>query len=304
MGAIKQINAKTHATKKEKPTMKVWVVIVVMVLLIAIEALGFVLFWQYYYKDVAYTDFLIAEQAGQAQVYKASHDIQPGEAIDGSVELVTIPAGLIVSDGLNSSSELGALRANRFIPANSIVTSENTYDPQVDTVVDDTTRTRRIDYIETPGIEQGDFIDIRLSVYLEDSTTHKEYVVCSKKEVLYKDDAGNIELNLSEQDMANLNGAVIDSVDANQNANIYVVKYVEPGTQPKAIVNYEGGTVAYTEEQMEAYREALKEQNEAKHDVDTEESVDNSDTNTDTTSNLNGAVDRAEEYANEQIGGN
>ena len=260
---------------------KVGILVPILTALIAIllTAIGFISFWKFYYEE-NYRDQIILEQsAGMHQAYVASRDIFSGEYLDGALQLVTIPSSLVSADLISTSANLSELKASRDITANTLVSTKNSFNPKTQNPILEKTRTYTINYLQTPGIQTGDFIDIRLKLYkTNDEATYSDTIVCSKLEVINKDESGVIQLQLSESDLLNLNSAIIEAADTDdeKHGEIYVGKYVDPANQEKATVTYQGKGVTYTEDELEEAQRKLLEQMNGDSD---EEDSDSSDEN-------------------------
>lgn len=285
---------KSSVVKKQSSKHGKGVVAISIIVTLLLTVLSVALFWKFYYEDTARDQFLMESQQGQRQVYKATRDITSGEYVDGAVELVAVPSYLIVTNSLNSGESLSQLKASGNIAANSIITVNNTYDPEMQDPILSTSRIVQIGYIETPGIEVGDFIDVRLKVSVGNKLeTFRDDIVCSKKEVLSKDEAGNIQLMLSESEILNLNSAVIEAANQEQQAMIHVAKYLDPANQPKAIVNYDGKGIKYAEKELLEAQDVLrKNQNDKDSSTEITEPNENAEVNnnTEVTDNTDGGV--------------
>lgn len=245
---------KTKGKDSGKKVIAITVIISILCTLLAVVAV-----WKFELEDRMYDKFLVESKAGQSQALRALRDIAPGENIDGAVEIVEVPGNLVISNALPTNVDTSNLRASGTIVSNAIITSTNTYDPVTQDIVLATSRQVDVDYLETPGVNEGDYVDIRLKVYKDNSSeTYKDEIVCAKKEILYKDQQGSIELMLSESEILNLNSAVVEAVDQTHTAKLYVTKYVDPANQPKAQVTYTGKGIQYTNEEILEAQERLK----------------------------------------------
>lgn len=261
MAAINGVKKSSVVKKaKGKDSGKGKKVIVITVLIsILLTLLTVAVAWKFEIEDRMYDKFLVESKAGQSQALRALRDIAPGESIDGAVETVEVPGNLVISNALPSNVDTANLRASGTIVANALITNNNTYNPITQDIVLATSRQVDVDYLETPGINEGDYVDIRLKVYRDNSSdTYKDEIVCAKKEILYKDMQGSIELMLSESEILNLNSAVVEAVDQTHTAKLYVTKYVDPANQPKAQVTYTGKGIQYTQEELAEAQNRLK----------------------------------------------
>ena len=270
---------KVTVSGTQKGKVGILVPILTAIIAILLTAIGFISFWKFYYEE-NYRDQIILEQsAGMHQAYVASRDIFSGEYLDGALQLVTIPSSLVSADLISTSANLSELKAFRDITANTLVSTKNSFNPKTQNPILEKTRTYTINYLQTPGIQTGDFIDIRLKLYkTNDEATYSDTIVCSKLEVINKDESGVIQLQLSESDLLNLNSAIIEAADTDdeKHGEIYVGKYVDPANQEKATVTYQGKGVTYTEDELEEAQRKLLEQMNGDSD---EEDSDSSDEN-------------------------
>lgn len=270
---------KVTVSGTQKGKVGILVPILTAIIAILLTAIGFISFWKFYYEE-NYRDQIILEQsAGMHQAYVATRDIFSGEYLDGALQLVTIPSSLVSADLISTSANLSELKASRDITANTLVSTKNSFNPKTQNPILEKTRTYTINYLQTPGIQTGDFIDIRLKLYkTNDEATYSDTIVCSKLEVINKDESGVIQLQLSESDLLNLNSAIIEAADTDdeKHGEIYVGKYVDPANQEKATVTYQGKGVTYTEDELEEAQRKLLEQMNGDSD---EEDSDSSDEN-------------------------
>jgi len=263
MGAINGVK-KSAIVKKKKRNNKVILLVISMMLLAALlVAIWFMLFWKYSYRE-QYTDMIIDEiNAAAVMAYVADREILAGEYVEGAAVLTAIPETILNEDLVLDAADLTKLRASRDIPARSLITFKNAYDPVMQNPVLDKTRIYNIDYLDTPGVVQGDYIDIRLKVYQDGAEdTYRDFIVCSKIEILHKqDETGVIEVQLSESDILNLNSAVIEATSNLNEGEIYVGRYVDPANQPKAIVDYDGAGIVYTAQELKEAQLKLAQEN-------------------------------------------
>ena len=270
---------KVTVSGTQKGKVGILVPILTAIIAILLTAIGFISFWKFYYEENYRDQIILQQSAGMHQAYVASRDIFSGEYLDGALQLVTIPSSLVSADLISTSANLSELKASRDITANTLVSTKNSFNPKTQNPILEKTRTYTINYLQTPGIQTGDFIDIRLKLYkTNDEATYSDTIVCSKLEVINKDESGVIQLQLSESDLLNLNSAIIEAADTDdeKHGEIYVGKYVDPANQEKATVTYQGKGVTYTEDELEEAQRKLLEQMNGDSD---EEDSDSSDEN-------------------------
>lgn len=246
--------------KNKQGKVSVLAVVLSVVVSILITAAGFLVFWNFYYQENFTNQVIVQLESGETKAYRAVRDIAAGEYLDGAVEEVVVPSTLISSDLLLASDSLANLKASGAIAANSLITEKNSFDPELQNPVLESTRIYTVDYIDTPGVEVGEFIDIHLKVYSDEGgvESYQDNIVCSKVEILSKNESGVLQMRLSEADILNLNSAVIEATSKDVHGEIYVGKYVSPATQHKAPVTYDGKGIEYT------YQELLEAQNQLK----------------------------------------
>lgn len=253
-------NSVANKAKKKGKNPILLAVLISIILSVLVTILLMLCAWKLVLEDKVYSAYNEQSNSGGFQVYKASRDIAQGEDINGAIEVITIPGSLMVSDALVSSSDTSGLKASTAISANTIIATDDVYNPTTQDIILPSTREVSIDYLETPGIVTGDFIDIRLKVYSDASgEVYKDSIVCSKKLVLDKAESGSVELLLSESEILNINSAVVEAATAGNNAELYVTKYVDPANQPKATITYSGSGKQYTDVEIEQAKERLKE---------------------------------------------
>lgn len=296
--------------KNKKGKTSVLAVVFGVIIAILLTAAAFLIFWNFYYQEEFTNQVIVQMEAGEQKAYRAVRDIVSGEYLDGAVEEVVVPSNLISSDLLTVGDDISGLKASGNISANSLITEVNSYNPIYETPVIDSTRQYVIDYIETPGISAGDYMDIRLKVFTEDGgvSSYKDYIVISKVEVIDKNESGELTLNLTESEILNLNSAVIQAASQDTEGQIYTGKYVSPATQAKHIVTYDGAGAEYTEEELREAQEILRQQmgedDQTTSDVQEPEDTSAEGTGTEgTVEDVTGIVDDTAESSTESTDG-
>lgn len=296
--------------KNKKGKTSVLAVVLGVIIAILLTAAAFLIFWNFYYQEEFTNQVIVQMEAGEQKAYRAVRDIVSGEYLDGAVEEVVVPSSLISSDLLTVGDDISGLKASGNISANSLITEVNSYNPIYETPVIDSTRQYVIDYIETPGISAGDYMDIRLKVFTEDGgvSSYNDYIVVSKVEVIDKNESGDLTLNLTESEILNLNSAVIQAASQDTEGQIYTGKYVSPATQAKHIVTYDGAGAEYTEEELREAQEILRQQmgEDGQTTSDVQETEDTSAENTGTegtVEDVTGIVDDTAENSTESTDG-
>ena len=296
--------------KNKKGKTSVLAVVFGVIIAILLTAAAFLIFWNFYYQEEFTNQVIVQMEAGEQKAYRAVRDIVSGEYLDGAVEEVVVPSNLISSDLLTVGADISGLKASGNISANSLITEVNSYNPIYETPVIDSTRQYVIDYIDTPGISAGDYMDIRLKVFTEDGgvSSYKDYIVISKVEVIDKNESGELTLNLTESEILNLNSAVIQAASQDTEGQIYTGKYVSPATQAKHIVTYDGAGAEYTEEELREAQEILRQQmgedDQTTSDVQEPEDTSAEGTGTEgTVEDVTGIVDDTAESSTESTDG-
>jgi hypothetical protein len=185
-----------------------------------------------------------------------------GDSLVGSLNTVLIPAHLVNSSMLGLSAiDMNAHRVSRFIPANTIITREDIYNPVLLDVVVASSRWVTIDYLPMDGIREGMFVDIRIkstSIFGEHGIM--DDIVVSKKLVHeLTDDGRSMRMILSESEMQNLNTAVMMvASDALGTYRLHMTVYVDPANQPRATVTFQGGGFEYTAAELAEAQQILR----------------------------------------------
>lgn len=235
------------------------------IVLVLVTVLVMTAVWKMYLGPKTYNEAVASTKVGQTQTYIATRDIQSGELVDGAIKRVDIPSTLAVSNALPSGANTSELRASTPIMANSIVTVNNTYEPEKQDVTLNGSRLIAVDYLDTKNVEIGDYVDIRIKRYTDASTnSYSDDVVCSKKMIIDKKSNGDVILNMSEADILNLNTAVVETAlkktnnEVRSTVELYVAVYVDPANQTKAQVTYSGKGINYTSAELAEAEQLIK----------------------------------------------
>ena len=132
------------------------------------------------------------------------------------------------------------------IEPNTILTSSMVWDPEMDEVLDDTSRVVVVSGLtSSKKLEEGDYIDIRFrTTSTKDNLSYADEVVLAKKRVI--DASGSkVTLHLTEKEQLILNVAQVDVTYINSNskdlgnikASLYTTVYANP-SQEAAIASY------------------------------------------------------------------
>lgn len=147
------------------------------------------------------------------EYFTNSHDIlyQPSEENENeeyALELIAkieIPAGTIITP-------------NMFVESGNEITADM--------------RVQEYSSIALPSqLKNGDYIDVRLAF-----PNGQDYIVLSKKEVV-QTDANTVWMNVSEDEILLLNGAMIDAWTVT-GTKLYAIEYIDAGSQESAITTY------------------------------------------------------------------
>lgn len=206
--------------------------------------------WKLHFEEQYRNNIMLETSlAGQSVAYRAIRDIAPGENISGAIEQVDVPGYLTVGNAIQSSDDINDLRASGSILANSIITTDNCFNPETQDVTLSSSRQIQISGLNTPGVSAGDYIDIRIK-QSSNGEVIKDDVVCSKKQILSKDANNNIGIMVSEAELLNLNSALAELSDKDIVTEVYTVKYVDPANQPKSEVTYVGNGSSLTASEL------------------------------------------------------
>lgn len=132
------------------------------------------------------------------------------------------------------------------IEPNTVLTNSMVWDPELDEVLDDTSRVVAVSGLTNSNkLEEGDYIDIRFrTTSTKDNLSYADEVVLAKKRVV--DVSGSkVTLNLTEEEQVILNVAQVDMAYTNSNskdlgnikATLYTTLYANP-SQEAAIASY------------------------------------------------------------------
>lgn len=147
-----------------------------------------------------------------------------------NLEAMTIPSNSVTSQHVTDPNSIVGRVFKIAVNPGTPITSNMT----MTEIIEDDMRDRDIilDRI-TVGIQEGDYIDIRMTMPYGD-----DYVVLSHKRV-YGLNEGTIKLYLSEFEWLQYQGALIDYyLNKEYGCTIYADKYIEPGLQQAAVKYY------------------------------------------------------------------
>lgn len=167
-------------------------------------------------------------------VYVLSQDCAAGDNIMSKLATKEVQNDVIPSTALttltyaeNVNEDTVAkidLKTGTIITSDMIVKGEN--------LVSNDTRQQELNMIVLPSyLEQGDYIDIRLSL-----PSGEDFIVVSKKKVMDTNES-TMWINCTEDETLVLSNAIVESYQI-VGSKLYAVKYVEPGIQNTASVTY------------------------------------------------------------------
>lgn len=267
-------------SKREKNGPGILTVLVCVLLMVA-TGLGVGAYAKFIMIPNAYNQGVSDTAIGQTQVLIASEDIQSGDIIETVIKKANVPSTIVPSNALAVGSDTSELRASTPIAANSIITVNNTYEPAKQDVTLNGSRLISIGYIDTNNVDVGDYVDIRIKRYTDESTnSYSDDIVCSKKLVIDKKSNGNMVLSLTEADILNLNTAAVETAlkktskdGIKQTCELYLATYVDPANQTKAQVTYSGKGITYTSAELAEAQQMLRNMNTGDGDVYAQPSV-------------------------------
>lgn len=267
-------------SKKEKNCPGILTILVCVLLMVA-TGLGVGAYAKFIMIPNAYNQGVSDTAIGQTQVLVASEDIQSGDMVESVIKKTNVPSTIVPSNALAVGSDVSELRASTPIAANSIITVNNTYEPAKQDVTLNGSRLISIGYIDTNNVDVGDYVDIRIKRYTDESTnSYSDDIVCSKKLVIDKKANGNMVLSLTEADILNLNTAAVETAlkktskdGIKQTCELYLATYVDPANQTKAQVTYSGKGITYTSAELAEAQQMLRNMNTGSGDVYAQPSV-------------------------------
>lgn len=159
------------------------------------------------------------------------------------VDKNVVPNDLIDLSKINLSKNYKAVMN---IPKNTVILNDFFKTAYLDQDILQSSRLVEIDYLDLSysNLNKGDYIDIRIEEKpdakndeIVNTNGYNNSIVLSKKKILEFDEKKMI-LKLNEEEIQNLGCAVYQM--ANYSSYIYFTKYVNPQTQDKAKITYQG----------------------------------------------------------------
>lgn len=212
-----------------------------MLLMLLIAAVVIVLLFMFLKKDQKKQE---EEEVSQTYVYRLKTSVKSGEEIDSTkvtsvlvnseaVPNTAIPSKTkITKDGkdawVDKSFGYDGYKSKIDLEAGTIICDNMLYEEELGK----SERIQEYNMLQLPvQLEAGEYIDIRFLL-----SNGQDYIVVSHKEVIDVTE-GTIWLQLSEEEILLMSNAIVESY-ISPASNIYVAKYIEPGTQGAAAVTY------------------------------------------------------------------
>lgn len=214
------------------------VLVVATALLLVLNIVQFVVWRQInvntaetYAASIADLNATIARYGPNVTVYTVSNGVKAGDLVQASnLQSYTIPSSVDSDQYVHNIDDIVGRVFKIAVNPGTPITSNMT----MAEAIEDDMRDRDIvlDRI-TVGIEEGDYIDIRITMPYGD-----DYIVLSHKRV-YGLGENTIKLYLTEFEWMQYQGAMVDYyLNQAYGASIYADKYVEPGIQQAAVKYY------------------------------------------------------------------
>ena len=181
---------------------------------------------------------------GQIAVAIANTDIPEGGTFADAYDIVAMDESIVPANAITSGSDFDGGVAAIGISSNTVLTQSMVVHADLDENTDDTSRLIAVNYVTLDtGVEEGDYVDIRLKKYgSEDGLVYEDDVVLSKKKV-HAIAGQEVTLSLSEKEQLSLGVAAVDASmygadGSDKTATLYCTRYVN-AAQEKAVVTYE-----------------------------------------------------------------
>lgn len=186
---------------------------------------------------------------GEVAVAVATTDIPAGGTFDGSYSIIPISENAVPVNAIKSASEFDGGVAAISVGANTVLTQSMVVHTDLDENTDNTSRLIAINYVTLDtGVEEGDYIDIRLKKFgSEEGLTYEDDVVLAKKKI-HAISGQEITLSLSEKEQLALGVATVDASlygedGSEKTALLYSTRYVD-ASQQKAVETYENAKLS------------------------------------------------------------
>ncbi len=212
-----------------------------MLLMLVIAAVAIVLLFMFFKKDQKKQE---EQEVNQTYVYRLKTAVKSGEEIDSSmvtsvlVNTEAVPNTAIPSktkttkDGKDTWIDKGfgydGYKSKIDLEAGTIICDNMLYEEELG----DSERIQEYNMLQLPvQLDAGEYVDIRFLL-----SNGQDYIVVSHKEVMDITE-GTIWLQLSEEEILLMSNAIVEAY-ISPASNLYVTKYVEPGTQGAATITY------------------------------------------------------------------
>lgn len=184
-----------------------------------------------YANEVSKLEASLARYGSDVTVYTVSNPVKAGDLIQASnLEAFTITQNIDNDQYVHNIDDITGRVFKVAVNPGTPITSNMT----MAEVIEDDMRDRDIvlDRI-TVGIEEGDYIDIRITMPYGD-----DYVVLSHKRV-YGISENTVKVYLTEFEWLQYQGAMVDYyLNLEYGCSIYADRYIEPGIQQAAVKYY------------------------------------------------------------------
>lgn len=212
-----------------------------MLLMLVIAAVAIVLLFMFFKKDEKKQE---QQEAAQTYVYRLKTAVKSGEEIDSSkvtsvlVNSEAVPKTAIPSktkttkDGKDAWVDkvfgYDGYKSKIDLEAGTIICDNMLYEEELGK----SERIQEYNMLQLPvQLDAGEYVDIRFLL-----SNGQDYIVVSHKEVQDITE-GTIWLQLSEEEILLMSNAIVEAYTSPA-SNLYVTKYVEPGTQGAASITY------------------------------------------------------------------
>ena len=149
---------------------------------------------------------------GQIAVAIANTDIPEGGTFADAYDIVAMDESIVPVNAITSGSDFDGGVAAIGISSNTVLTQSMVVHADLDENTDDTSRLIAVNYVTLDtGVEEGDYVDVRLKKYgSEDGLVYEDDVVLSKKKV-HAIAGQEVTLSLSEKEQLSLGVAAVDA---------------------------------------------------------------------------------------------
>lgn len=243
------LSNKNYFSKNYKIKKKLKIILLIFIIVLFILISNYIIFKKYilpYQKQEVINLYL---KQNTIKIPVLNTDLRLGDSISMEdidfvyVKRDIVPNNLIDLSKINLSKNYKAVMN---IPKNTVILNDFFKTAYLDQDILQSSRLVEIDYLDLSysNLNKGDFIDIRIEEKpdtknddIVNTNGYNNSIVLSKKKILEFDEDRMI-LKLNEEEIQNLGCAVYQM--ANYSSYIYFTKYVNPQTQDKAKITYQG----------------------------------------------------------------